>query len=246
VLSAPPAAPEVLTAPAGSPVATQMLNGVAAGLQAQLAQRIAAAGGDPARVKIAVTPVVPLSSNDPAGIGLATASFPLAMGGMVGGVLIFVLVFGLGQRLVALVGFAAATGLVMALILQTWFQFLQGDFWLNALAIGVSVLATSSLLVGCGALLGPAGIGVGALITMLIGNPISSAAAPWQFLAEPWGALGQLFVPGASNWLVRSLSYFPDADVSAQWGILLGWTALGVLLAVLGEFRRRSSAAGAS
>ncbi|WP_449372847.1 hypothetical protein [Arthrobacter psychrolactophilus] len=190
---------EVLTAPAANAVATQMLNGIAA------------------QVKATVTPIVPLSASDPAGSGLAAASFPLMMGGMIGGILISSLVAGGTRRIVALLGFGISVGLVLTVILQTWFQFLQGDFWLNAIAIGLAIVATSSFIVGCASWLGTKGIAVGAVTTMLIGSPLSSAAMPWQFLPEPWGAIGQYFVPGASNALIRSLSYFPDANNAQQW-----------------------------
>lgn len=237
VLAAPPATPEVLTAPAGSPVVAQLLSGVAARLQAQLAQQVAAAGGNPSAVSVAATPVVPLSADDPAGTGLTAAAFPLTMGGMIGGILISLLVVGVFRRLLALAGFAVAAGLLLTLVLDSWFGYLQGDFWITALATGMSVLATSAFIVGCTALIGSPGIAVGAVLTMLVGNPLSAAAVPWQFIAAPWGAIGQFFVPGAANTLLRTLSYFPAADPSGQWWILLGWTLLGVVLAVGGHFR---------
>jgi hypothetical protein len=239
VLGAPGTAPEVLTAPAGSAVATQLLTTMASQLQAQLAQQIAAAGGDPSKAAVTVTAVVPLSATDPTGSGLAAASFPFTLGGMIGGVLISLLVVGPVRRLVALGGFAVVAGIALALVLQTWWGYLQGDFWVNALAIGLSVLGTSAFVVGCASLLGRAGIAVGAVITVLFASPLSAAAVPWQFLAEPWGAIGQYFVPGAANWLIRSLSYFPEAHNSMQWWVLSGWAALGILLTVVGHFRSR-------
>lgn len=237
VLAAPPAAPEVLTAPAASPAVAQLLGGVAGRLQAQLVQQIAAAGGDAGAVSVAVTPVVPLSTEDPTGAGLTAAAFPLTMGGMIGGIVVSLLVAGVFRRLLALAGFAVAAGLLLTLVLDTWFGYLQGDFWINVLAMGMSVLATSAFIVGCTSLIGTPGIAVGAVLTMLVGNPLSAAAVPWQFIASPWGAVGQFFVPGAANTLLRTLSYFPAADPSAQWWVLTGWTALGVLLAVAGHFR---------
>jgi hypothetical protein len=39
--------------------------------------------------------------------------------------------------------------------------------------------------VGKTALIGPQGIAVGAIITLLIGNPISAPAQPLEFLPEP-------------------------------------------------------------
>ncbi|MFT4211914.1 MAG: hypothetical protein QM626_08575 [Microbacterium sp.] len=233
--------PEVLTAPAASSTAASLLTSVASQLQAQLAQQIAAAGGDASTAQVTVTSVVSLSDTDSTGAGLAAASFPMMLGGMLGGVLVSLLVVGAVRRLAALAGFAVTAGLLITLVMQGWFEYLQGDFWLNALAIGLSVLATSSFVVGWASLLGSPGIGIGAVVTVLFANPLSAASTPWQFLAQPWGQIGQFFVPGASNWLIRSLSYFPAADDSQQWWTLIGWVALGVVLTLIGHFRARAT-----
>jgi hypothetical protein len=87
--------------------------------------------------------------------------------------------------------------------------------------------------------LGNAGVAVGSIVTMLIGNPLASSATPVQFLPEPWGAVGQWLVPGASTTLLRDLSYFPDASTLLPWLILAGWSALGVVLSLVGHFRSR-------
>lgn len=232
---------EVLTAPAGSAVATQMLTAVAGQLQVQLQKAVAAAGGDASAVAVAVTPVVPLSEADPTGAGLAAAAFPLTIGGIIGGVLVSLLVVGPVRRLAALGGFGVASGLFLALVLGTWYQFLPGSLLPNALAIGLAVTATSTFIVGCASLIGRAGIGVGAVVTMFIANPLSAVATPYQFIPEPWGVIGQYMVPGAANWLLRSLSYFPDADTSRQWWVLIAWTAAGVALTIAGHFRSQQS-----
>lgn len=241
VLGAAGAAPEVLTAPAANASATQILIGVATQLQAQLTQQVTAAGGDASAAKVTTTTVVPLADTDPTGSGLAAASFPITIGGMLGGVLVSFLVVGALRRLAALGGFAVATGLLLTFVLQTWFEYLQGNFWVNAAAMSMSVLATAAFIAGCSSLLGSRGIGVGAFITVLIANPLSAAALPWQFTPAPWGAIGQYMVPGAANWLIRTLSYFPDASTATQWWVLAGWAAFGVVLIVIGHYRSRTA-----
>src|SRR3954470_8788432 len=139
--------PEVLTASAGSPVITQLLSGAAAQLQKGLAQQVAASGGDPSTVTVPVTDIVPLASTDKSGTGLLSASFPLVIGGLLGGVLVSLLVVGVVRRLLALLVYAVSTGLVTALILQTWFGILQGDFLVNAAALSLAMLATASIIV---------------------------------------------------------------------------------------------------
>lgn len=233
--------PEVLTAPAGSSTATQLLNSVALTLQGQLQQQVSAAGGDASKVQVTVTPIVPLAETDATGAGLAAASFPMTMGGMIGGILISLLVVGVIRRLVALAGFGAASGLILTGVLQGWFEFLQGNFWLNALAVSLAVSAIAAFIIGCTSLIGRPGIAVGAIVMMLFANPLSAAAVPYQFIAQPWGAIGQFLPPGAANWLIRTLSYFPDADTSKQWWVLTSWLTLGVVLALIGHYRSRQS-----
>ncbi|WP_375384170.1 hypothetical protein [uncultured Microbacterium sp.] len=232
--------PEVLTAGAANVNVAQQLTSLAAQLQQQLAAQVAAAGGDASQVKVSVSDIVPLSADDPNGAGLAVASFPLVLGGMLGGILVALLVVGTWRRVTALVVYGVAAGLGVTAILQPWFGILQGDFLVNALAIGLAMFATAALIVGLNALIGRAGIAVGAIITILVANPISSATLPHQFLAGPWGDIGQFFVPGAASTLVRSLSYFPAADTSAQWLTLVAWAVAGLLLSILGHFRNQA------
>jgi hypothetical protein len=199
------------------------------------------AAAAPAIPSVRITDVVPLSSDDPIGVGLNSASFPLVLGGLLGGVLVSLLVAGAVRRVLALLVYGAAAGAVVALVLQTWLHVLQRDWLTNASAFGLAMLATAAAVVGFDSLLGTPGIAVGAVISLLVGNPISGAAIPSQFLAGPWGGIGQYFVPGAASTLVRSLSYFPDANTAPQWWTLAAWAAGGLLLTVVGHFRSRSA-----
>jgi hypothetical protein len=253
--------PEVLIASAASPAAAQALRGVATELQSQLDATVQAAlvaqlkaigtalasGQAPALPpagegagefpKVTVTDVVPLADSDPTGAGIGAAAFPLTLGGMLGGILLSLLVAGAVRRLVGLVVFGVAAGALSALVLQTWFGLLQGSWLLNATALGLGMTATAAFIIGMNALLGRPGLGIAAVVTVLFANPLSAAAIPVQFLPEPWGQIGQYFVPGAASHLLRSLSYFPDAATAMQWIILLSWTALGVVLALIGHYR---------
>lgn len=231
--------PEVLVASSSNAMATDLLRSLAAQLRATYATRVAAAGSNTSTVIL--TDFVPLSVDDPSGAGLTSAFFPLVLGGMLGGILISLLVAGVARRLTALLVYSAGAGLLVATIMQPIFVILQGSFIVNTLAIGLSMLGTASLIVGITALIGSRGIAIGAVITMLIGNPISGATMPYQFIAGPWGQIGQYFVPGAASSLIRELSYFPDADPMMQWLVLAGWAVAGFLLSVTGHVRSRAT-----
>ncbi|WP_440709385.1 hypothetical protein [Herbiconiux sp. YIM B11900] len=233
--------PEVLTASANGVVVSQIFTGLAEQLQRAFDQQLAAQGvAADAVPTIAVTDVVPLASSDPRGAGLTTLSFPLVIGGVIGGVVVSLLVVGVWRRLATVVLYSVAGAVIVVAIGQAWFGVLQGDAVLNTLAVAASVLAVSALIVGLTSILGAKGIGIGAVLAMLIGNPISGATQPWEFLPEPWGAIGQFFPPGAGATLMRDLSYFPDASTLQPWLVLGGWIALGIVLMAAGHFRNRA------
>lgn len=258
------AAPEVLTAPAANAAATQMLNGVATQLNAQIQQKALTAktealtqavqaGGEQgaqaaaqleqmkaqaeqaSAMTVKATAVVPLSESDSSGTGLTIAAFPLVIGGILGGVLSLNLIKGTWRRFATATLYAVIAGALTALILSTWFGFIPGDFATLWAAFAATYLATASFMIGMGALLVPAaGLGLGVVVTMFIGNPISGATMPSVFLPGAWGAIGQMMVPGASSTLLRSIAYFPEAATSGQWLVLGSWIAFGLLAGVIG------------
>ena len=258
------AAPEVLTAPAANTAATQILNGVATQLNAQIQQKALAAktealtqavqaGGEQgaqaaaqldqmkvqaeqaSAMEVKTTAVVPLSESDSSGTGLAIAAFPLVIGGILGGSFSVLRVNGTWRRFATATLYAVIGGALTALILSTWFGFIPGDFATLWAAFGATYLATAFFIVGVGALSSPLiGLAVGAVITMFIGNPISGATMPSVFLPGAWGQIGQMLVPGASSTLLRSIAYFPEAATSGQWLVLGSWIAFGLLAGVIG------------
>lgn len=258
------AAPEVLTAPAANAAATQMLNGVATQLNAQIQQKALTAktealtqavqaGGEQgaqaaaqleqmkaqaeqaSAMTVKATAVVPLSESDSSGTGLTIAAFPLVIGGILGGVLSLNLIKGTWRRFATATLYAVIAGALTALILSTWFGFIPGDFATLWAAFAATYLATASFMIGMGALLVPAaGLGLGVVVTMFIGNPISGATMPSVFLPGAWGQIGQMLVPGASSTLLRSIAYFPEVATSDQWLVLGSWIAFGLLAGVIG------------
>lgn len=223
--SAPGDALEVLIASAANPQVAQMLQAMAA----QMGQRTGAA--------VTVTDVVPFDGADPRGAKMSAAAFPLVLGGMAGAVIISVAIATALPRVAALAAYAVAAGLLLAGILHSWFGGLHGSYWVNAAAVGLTVVAISAPIVGLRSLLGMPGIGVGAVLMMLIANPISAATMPVEFLVGPWGAVGQWFPPGAGATLLRELSYFPDANTAFPWTVLAMWAAAGVLLTCIAAAR---------
>ncbi|PKZ65857.1 hypothetical protein CYJ73_09935 [Gordonia terrae] len=223
----------VLTAEAGSPVLAQVVAGVGNG--------IATAQGLP----VTVDSVVPTPETDARGTGFAAGLLPLLIAGMAlggaaavglrGRVAMQVTLAVLGP-LVAGFGFAAT---------WSWLGVIDGGIGTVGLAAALMIGAITWFTVGAGSLLGTAGVGVSALVMVLISNPLSGLASSPYLLPAPWGTIGQWLPPGAGGTLLRSVAYFPAAGIAGTVAVLAGWVAVGAGLLALGTVRaRRADAPG--
>lgn len=233
VLAGPMGDNEVLIASSANPMVAQQLGGMAQVIQGAMAAQIAQAGGDPSKLSVPVTDIAPLAEDDPTGAGLASAAFPLTLGGIVGGLFLSLLIQGRGKKVLFVSAFATLSGFVISWVMHDLFGFFQGDIWFTALVVAASTGATALIVGGLENVLGRPGLGLGSAFTMLIANPLASASLPWQFIAEPWGQFGQFLIPGASNWLLRTVSYFPEASQNQYWLTLVGWITAGLILILL-------------
>jgi hypothetical protein len=84
----------------------------------------------------------------------------------------------------------------------------------NAAAIGLFALAASAAVAGLGSVLGYPGIGLGALLVFLVGNPLSAVSSAPELLPEPWGQVGQWLPVGAGGAALRSAAYFDWAGAT--------------------------------
>lgn len=226
--------PHVITASAGSVAVAQTLQSLATGLGQAQAQ-----GSNPTN---AIRDLVPLPADDPRGTGLAAGALPLVMGGLLAAVLLTRLVRGTGRRISAALAFAITGGLSVAAILQFWFGSLEGDYLANTGAIALTIAATSLSILGLEALTGVAGLGIGAAVMMLIGNPLSGTATAPEMLPGWSGAFGQLLPPGAGGRLLRSTAFFDGHGITRPIIVLAAWLALGLLLCAAGGQRTRRTA----
>ncbi|MFI7388226.1 ABC transporter permease [Streptomyces sp. NPDC049813] len=229
---AAPDGPRLLTASAASPVVAQLLQ------QAVAAQA-------PAGTKVTTVDVVPTPAADPRGATLSSSVLPLALAGVAGGAIVTLLRLRGVRAVLTLLVAAAAVGVVAAALAHSWLGALTGDWWAEAGVLGLSTLAVGATVAGLGALLGPAGIGVGAMAMVLLGNPFSGVASAPQLLPAPVGALGQLLPPGAGGTLLRSVSYFDGARAAGPAWTLAVWALLGLVAVVLGSLRGRRAEAAA-
>ncbi|MER6346472.1 ABC transporter permease [Streptomyces sp. NPDC001595] len=214
--------PKLLTATAASPLVAQMLQ--------QAVSRQAAATGKP----VPTVDVVATPAEDPRGTGLNAAALPLTLAGIAAGALVTLLGLRGLRAVAALAGATALVGIAMTALAHSWLGFLTGDWWTEAGALSLTALAVAGAVAGLAALLGPAGIGVGAALVMLIGNPFSGAASAPEMLPAPAGTIGQWMPPGAGASLLRSVSYFDGAAATGPALTLAWWTVLGLGAVLLG------------
>ncbi|MEV0896015.1 hypothetical protein [Actinoplanes sp. NPDC049802] len=230
--------PRVITASAASAPIAQTIQALGAGLTQGHEQ-----GAAPAT---AVRDLVALPADDPRGAGLAAGALPLVLGGIMAAAILTLRVRGIARRVAGALAFAVTGGLAMAAILQFWLGSLSGGYLLNASAIGLGIAATSLTLLGLESLFGMAGLGLGAALMMLLGNPLSGVTTAPEMLPGWSGALGQLLPPGAGGSLLRSTAFFDGAAAGRPVVVLLSWLAFGVLLCAASALRARRRPAAPS
>ncbi|MFH8656275.1 ABC transporter permease [Streptomyces afghaniensis] len=220
--------PQVITASAAGAAVAQTLQSVATGLgQAQGH----GTGGTP--IRDLVTP----PADDPRGAGLAAGALPLVMGGLLAALLLTRLVRGTTRRVTGALAFAITGGLAVAAILQFWLGSLGGSYAANSGAVALAIAATSLSIIGLESLLGYAGFGLGAVVMMLIGNPLSGTSTAPEMLPGWSGALGQLLPPGAGAQVLRSTAFFDGRGATHPVIVLVVWLALGAVLCLAGSLR---------
>jgi hypothetical protein len=227
--------PLVLTASGGGPVVAQLLQGVATSMAAESA---AASGASPAP---SVEDVVPLPSGDPRGTGFSAGALPMVMGGLAVGVAMVFAVAGVWRRVAGAALAAVGGAAVSVLVMQTWLGVLEGNWLANAGAFALTIAAVSLTVIGLHSLVGEAGVGLGALLFLIVGNPLSGVTSAPELLPSGWGAFGQFLPPGAGGSLLRSTAFFDGAAAGRPLLVLSGWIVVGLLLAALGS--RRAAAA---
>lgn len=222
-----PAGPKLLTASAASPMVAQLL-------QQAVTEHAAKEGA-----RVTTTDVVAGPVNDPRGAAFGSSVLPLALAGTASGAMITLLGLRRGRAAAALIGAAALVGAVAATLADSWLGVLGGHWWAEAGVLSLATLAVGATVAGLAALLGRAGLGLGALLIVFLGNPFAGASSAPQMLPEPAGTLGQLLPPGAGASLLRSVSFFDGAGALAPTLVLTAWAVLGLTAILLGGPRER-------
>jgi hypothetical protein len=198
----------------------------------------------PQGVMLAVEVVHPFAAGDAHGLILFFVVVAVIVASLVTQALLFGIAPGGGfgtQLMVALV-FAVLSGLT-AMGTAAW---IAGDygpgFWTATGFVMLAALAIGTVVAGCARLLGPPGLGLAALVVVLLdlvtsGGPVGSQLLPDFYRAlAPWMAAGQLYSA------LRGALYFDGAGLASPLLVLTGWLGGGLILMWMGELvatRRR-------
>jgi hypothetical protein len=190
---------------------------------------------------VPVVDVVPAPSGDPRGAGFAAGFLPLLLTSLGAGIGLLFVVRSHAVRVAGLALFAILAGLATTAVLHG-LGVLTGGYLAEAGVVALLALAISGAVSGLGALLGAPGLGLGALLVFLVGNPVSGLASAPELLPKPWGTIGQLLPPGAGASALRSVAYFAGARAAGPLAVLAIWAAAGLVLTAVGHFRDRGRA----
>ncbi|MFI5506684.1 ABC transporter permease [Mycobacterium sp. NPDC051804] len=212
----------LLIATGGSPMVAQLLTQIGNGIAQQ------------AGVPIHTEDLAPPTTDDPRGVGLAASALPITLAGLLPAIaLLSMLKREVWTRFTATVVFSGVAGVSVAALLKYVFGSVDANFWGVAAGLSLGVMAMALFILGLGSLFGRVGLALGALLALLLGNPLSGLNSAPEMLPAGWGQLGQWLPQGANATLLRSTAFFEGAGGALPIVVLTCWSLLGVALVVV-------------
>ena len=132
-----------------------------------------------------------------------------------------------------LAGFAAIV------IAQWWLGVVEANWAANWAVLSLLVLSIAVVIAGLEALMGSAGIAVGAVDDGADREPFSGVSSAPELLPQPVGDIGQLLPPGAGGNLLRSTAFFDGADAGGHVVVLGAWVLVGLAALAAAAIRKR-------
>jgi hypothetical protein len=216
----------LLIATGASPTVAQLLT--------QLGNGIAQQTGAPLRTEDLAAP----PAGDPRGTGLAAAALPITLAGFLSAVALTLVVRrDVWLRVGATAAFSALAGVTIAALLRYPLGSIDQNFWAVAGGLTLGALASALLVLGLGSLFGRVGLVLGALLALLVGNPLSGMTSAPEMLPGGWGEFGQFLPQGANATLLRSTAFFDGAGSSTAIAVLICWAVVGSLIIVIAAQR---------
>ncbi|MBA3310807.1 MAG: hypothetical protein H0U28_12290 [Nocardioidaceae bacterium] len=170
---------------------------------------------------------------------------PLVLGGIATAAALALRVVGRLRRVVGALGAAVGAGLTLTAVLQFWLGSLDGSYLANTGIVSLGIAAIVTSVLGLHNVLGHAGLGLGALTMLLLGNPLSGITSAPELLPAGWGTLGQWLPPGAMGTGLRSTAFFDGAALGLPLTVLGLWLLAGLTMLLLPVRAARTSTAPA-
>lgn len=238
----------VLEASAASPTVAQLLDAVGQQLAHHATEEAAVNGESWLHVRVARVDAVATAPSDPRELALALEFIPLSICSvMTAAVIALLLGFRPAWRqAMALAVVSATAGLGAYLVAQGFLGVLPHEHLASWAALSLTVFAMSSTTAGLVALVGAAGLGLSAMLMILVGNAFSGNTSAPQLLPTAVDHIGQWFPPGAAANLLRSTVYFNGNGASGHLGVLIAWSVLGLSAIIVGHHAPARFAASAT
>jgi len=132
-------------------------------------------------------------------------------------------------------------GPAATLVVDSWLGVVEGDWLANAGVLTLTVLSIASAMAGLYALLGTHGLGLGAVIMILVGNPFSAAAAAPELLPSPRAGSASSCRPGQAPTCCEATGYFDGAGAGEHIAVPAVWALVGLAALAVAKARRRLS-----
>lgn len=147
----------------------------------------------------------------------------------------------LRARLAVMLGVSAIAGLLVSLMLDSWFAIAPGTFWSSWPM--VSLLCLSAVTTGSALLdvVGPLGQVVTAVLFVTLGNATTAGILPMPFLTPPYQIISRLLPTGNVVRAVLNQAYFNGAGWQWGYAVPLAWILAGIGLLTITERRSRRS-----
>lgn len=228
--SQPGEQPTLLVATGASPAVAQLLS--------QLGAELGRQTGTPVRIE----DLAPPTARDPRGAGLAASALPITLAGILPAIaLVLALRREIWTGFAAAVVFSGVAGVTLAALLRFVLGSIDANFWGVTAGLTLGVAAALLFMFGLGSLFGKAGLVAGALVALLVGNPLSGLSSAPEMLPAGCGQFGQLLPQGATVTLLRSTAGFGGAGATTAVIVLTCWALAGTALVAIAAVRDRNA-----
>ncbi|CAM5412296.1 ABC transporter ATP-binding protein [Corynebacterium variabile] len=187
--------------------------------------------------------VAPTTEDDPNASGLSVLALPLAFGGMISAALLsLTMKKRYSLRVIGSLSFSVMQASSSARSSSSASVPSTRTTWELSLILALGIGGTSMFVLGLESLIGYAGLGHGAVLTLFVSNPLSGIATGSQWLPSPWGMIGQYLPIGAAGNAARSVGFFDGAGATHSVVTLIVWVLIGLGFVGLATLKDRKAA----